>query len=101
MPVLSHRCNDCYKTLLFDVILAQIEFLQASVSLEYLGDLSAATIFQRVLRYVKLADILADFDRTCNQLEQIIAHLDSDELERPQSWILNQVVVNCHDVQLV
>ena len=76
------------------VILAQIEFLQACVSLKYLGDLSAAAIFQGVLRYVKLADILADFDRACDQLEQIVAHLDSDELERPQSWILNQVVIH-------
>ena len=94
MPVLSQRSDDCYKTLFFDVILAQIELLQACVSLEYLGNLSTAAIFQGVLRYVKLANILADFDCTCDQLEQIIAHLDSDELERPQSWILNQVVIN-------
>lgn len=98
--VFSQSIQHSDKTLFFDVVLANIELLQACVSLKYLSDLPTTPVFQTILGQIKTSQVLADFDRACDQPEQVVVHLDAFKLQSAQFRILNQVVIDCHNMKL-
>jgi len=99
--VLAQSCDYCDQAFFLNFVLGQVELLQAHVAFENLGYLTAATIFEAVLGKVQTVQILTHFDCASYELEQVVVQFDTDELQSPQPRVLNQVVVNSHNVKLV
>ena len=98
--VFSKSMKNFDQTFLLDIIFIQVQLLQALVSGQNLGDLATTTIFEVVLLQIEATDVLVNFDRTCYVLEVVETHLDAHQFECFKRCILDQIVVNCHEMKL-
>ena len=98
--VVLQGVQDLDQALLLDVVLVQVEFLDALVAGQNLRDLAAAAVFQVVLLQVEAPKVLVDLDGAGYVLQVVKAHLDPDQLEGFELRVLDEVVVDRHEVQL-